>query len=269
MDIRIYADCRPNNLKVAQLQKGIVLVFNGTELIEEGAGIGVPVAIFSDETFFSSSAVVRIIDHADEKVVMKHFLMDSVSRKSWKIEAMVNNPVYNLISRFFAAIYRDYPMSRIFILPIMRLRDSVGINTRYMRTEQRGEVVMTYSVKRNGLSVKADMTKLNKKSLKRVILLNEQGSTFFRRFSDSSQSILVDDAIESWDLVKADWAYLSTIDNSLSFGLKRLPNCKLFRGRENIKGYLAWAGMEYELNPQTDFISYEVLIRVKEEYCVS
>lgn len=261
--VRIYADSRPHNLKVAHLQKGLVLVFNGRELIEEGIGLGVPVAIYSDETYFSVSAEVLITQHREERVIVKRFFMDSVSRKSWKIGAAVNNPFYKLVSSFLTSTYRNHPTSRKIILPLMKLKNSVGIKTRHVKAGSRGEVVMTYSVKRSGLSVKADLTNLDRKSLRRVMLLNEQGSAFFRRFCDSNSSILVGDAIEAWHLVKADQACLSDLNKNLSFCLKKLPNCRLFVGREDVEDYLSWAGLGYELGPQLDFLNYEVEISAR------
>jgi len=260
---RVYADSRPHNLETARLQKGLVLMFNEKEIIEEGMGFGVPVAIFSDKTYFSGSAQVSSSEDGKNKTILKHFFMDTVSRKSWKGGVYVDNPLYKLFSGSLASTYRDYPASRRVIFPLIKLRNKVGVRTHFTKVESRGEVTVTYKIKRNGLDITADLTKLNKNHCRKVLLLNEQGSTFFRKFFDSDSLSFTDEKIGAWDLIKVDWACFSNLDNTLSFCLRGLPNCRLFRGREHIRGRLAWAGMGYELSPNLDFFNYKVQIHLE------
>jgi hypothetical protein len=257
---RIYPDSRPYNLKVAQLQKGIVLVFKGKDLVEEGVGMGVPVAVYSDETYFASTAELSR-DYEGGKGVTKRFFMDSVSRKSWKINRIVNSRIYRMVSRLSAGIYRDYPFSRRVIFPLMMLRNKLRIRTTYAKASSRGEIAVTYSVEQGNLGIRANFLRLNRRSLRKIVLLNEQGASFFRRFRDSEGLDLVGDKIGAWDHVKGEWASLSDIGGGLSFRVKQLSGSRLFVGREFVKGHLAWTGMGYEVEPHLDTLSYTVQIQ--------
>jgi hypothetical protein len=258
--LRIYADSRPHNLEISQLQKGLILMLGERELIEEGVGFGVPVAMFSDKTYFSGSATVSIPSGCQKKVVVQQFYMDTVSRKIWKNKVFADNSVYQLFSRFLMGIYRKYPASRRGIFPLIKLRNRLGIQTRFTKAKHRGTITVTYKIKRNSVVIEADLTKIDKHNCTKVLLLNEQGSTFFRRFHDSNGTSLTDEKIGAWDVVDADWAWFSDINYTLGFRLQRLPPYKLMRGREYIKDRLSWAGMAYELNPHTGYFQYEVKI---------
>jgi len=243
----------------------MILLYNGIELIEEGGGFGLPVAIFSDKTFFSSSANVYINENGQSKIIVKRFFMDALSIRSWKIGFLIENSLYKLISNFFEGAYRDYSVSRKVIFPLIKLKNKIGVKTQFIKTEPRGEITIIYNVKSDGLEIRADLTKLNKTHLQKVVFLNEQGSTFFRRFFDSNNPDLIDEKIGAWELIKTDTACFTDLNNNLGFCLKKLPNCRLFAGRECITGVTDWAGIEYEVSSDVDFFNYEIQIHVKKE----
>ncbi len=49
----VHLDTKPWNMKTADLQKGLILIYNGVDVIGEGTGFGVPILKYSDETYFS------------------------------------------------------------------------------------------------------------------------------------------------------------------------------------------------------------------------
>jgi hypothetical protein len=261
--LRVYADTSPCNLEIARLQKGLVLTLDGRELIEEGVGFGVPVLVFSDRTYFSGSALVSIHVEGVDRVIVKRFVMDTISRKRWKDRFFVDNALYRLFSGSLAGVYRDHRSLGRAIFPLIKLRNVVGIRTHFTEAKPRGEVVMTYRVKRSDVSIRADMTQMNRNGCRKVLLLNEQGANFFRRFMDSSSGV-ARRRIGAWELIRADRACFSSEDGRLSFCLKRLPGSMLFAGRELIEGRLAWAGMGYELDPGTGSFDYDVEIRTSD-----
>jgi len=56
-------------METAPLHKGLVLVLDNNEVVEEGMGFGVPVVKYHDKTYFSSSADVSI----QKKPFNKHY----------------------------------------------------------------------------------------------------------------------------------------------------------------------------------------------------
>ena len=76
LTLDIYSSTKPHNLKIASLQKGLICVCYGRERIGEGAGFGFPVMVCPEETYFPSSAVIRISKTSKTTKVRKEFIMD-------------------------------------------------------------------------------------------------------------------------------------------------------------------------------------------------
>lgn len=74
LTLRAYADTRPHVGKIASLQKGLVLVQDGRELIEEGYGFGKPIVIYQGRAFSSQHATVMAF--SDEQRIVKRFNID-------------------------------------------------------------------------------------------------------------------------------------------------------------------------------------------------
>ncbi len=256
--LRVYPDTRPHNMKIAQIQKGLVMVLGEQELVEEGAGFGVPVAIFSDRTYFSSSAQVLIDESGQDRVIIKRFIMDAFSKREWRIKSIVDNRLYKSASNLLEEAYRRFPRSRKLILLLARLKNKAGIRTCFVKSHPRGEVSVTYRVKPHQLEVEADFSRLDKDGLKKTVMLNEQGSSFFERLVTSDGSDLADDAVGAWDQLSSSGASFTDLEGSLAFSLHNLPESRLFAGREYFKGSTAWSGLEYELESALEQFNYKI-----------
>jgi hypothetical protein len=166
-------------------------------------GFGFPVVIFKDKTYFAGSA--RVFINAAEKRVSKHFVMDMVSRKILGRNVRVDTfGPYQLVAKSLANRYRDTPSSRKYIVPLMVLRNLLGIQSHFMRVACRGIIRVHYRVRMGEVRIEADWTGLATKQLEMVVLMNEQGSTFFRVYRDADGLCLSDDGIGAWDPVTAD-----------------------------------------------------------------
>lgn len=74
LTLRVYSDTRPHVGKIASLQKGLVLVHHGRELIEEGYGFGVPIVIYQGRSYVSRHAAVAVMP--EERRIVKRFTID-------------------------------------------------------------------------------------------------------------------------------------------------------------------------------------------------
>jgi hypothetical protein len=76
--VRAYSGTRPYTGKVARLQKGLVLVMDDRELVEEGFGFGLPLVEVDGQAYLSRNASVE--RHGD--TVVKRYEMDTVDTPS-------------------------------------------------------------------------------------------------------------------------------------------------------------------------------------------
>jgi hypothetical protein len=93
VSVRLYQDCQPVYLETAPLQKGLVLMLNGKELVEEGIGFGVPVVKYADKTYFSGTASSWIQKEKDCCILIKAFNLDMISKKRFGANCFVNDKI--------------------------------------------------------------------------------------------------------------------------------------------------------------------------------
>jgi hypothetical protein len=77
--VRLYEDTRPHIGKIARLQKGLILVAAGEEVVEEGFGFGLPLVEVNGQTYLSRGAAVE--EQPDGRLV-KRYEMDTVDTPS-------------------------------------------------------------------------------------------------------------------------------------------------------------------------------------------
>jgi hypothetical protein len=255
VSLRIYAGTEPRNLKIADLQKGLILVVNGTEAVGEGTGFGLPVLVYSDETYFSGSSRLCVSQRGDCCVVVKEFIMDRVARNSFRNVTLENRAARSFIERL-SDLYQGHPRFRFLTLKDLTGRMSIG--KAFLKAPSKGKVTVTYTVDKSRIMVKADFKKLEKSGLQKIFMLNEQGTGFFRRYTDSLGTELRDDKIGAWDGTGGEWACLQTLRGEIGFRLWRVKNSVLRRGREFLEGSLDWVGLDYEISHKSDVFEYVI-----------
>jgi hypothetical protein len=258
LSLRLYRSNQPCCLETSALQKGLVLVYNGRELIEEGIGFGVPVIKYRDKTLFSSSAEIQASAQTPF-TVEKRFLMDTVSKKRF-FKAYVNDGLYDFVHKVFEKAYLGH--NRLYTVnnKLMELREVLRIKTEFLRVKSRGAITVKYALIENIVQVTVDFTDMEPDGCLELLMLNEQGAKNFQRYIDTDGLRLNRREIGAWDMVHAKRATLSSADGGLGFSLETIGAAGLFRGWECTKNRFAWAGLSYSIKPKTEFFYYKITL---------
>lgn len=257
LELRVYSDTRPCNGKIADLQKGLILVYKGIETVGEGTGFGVPIIVYSDETYFSGTSSVSLSQKGSLTIASKKFFMDRIARSKFGSFRLENSKTRGII-RYTSALYQRNRHLRLLILK--RLLSDMGYRTSFVKTAPIGTVITTYAIHEGRIEVKTTLSLVNKQNVQRIFVLNEQGAGFFRKSFDSDGLELFDKEIGAWDSVEAEWTSLTDPDEGIGFRLWKMKNSVLRRGRESLEGSLDWVGLDYEINPRTSVFEYEIEI---------
>lgn len=263
LSVRLYPDSRPSNLEISGLHKGLVLVADGEELVEEGAGFGVPVARYRDKTYFPGSSRIEVLS-SDTPVVRKTYHLDMVSRKSLG-GRRISDSLYRPLHAAFHAAYVSIPRFRPILNGVMRLREDAGLETSFERRKSRGEVPVTYTISPTEIAVAVDLASLETDGLVEVAVLNEQGARFCS-YSDSNGLTLQGNQIGGWDVVAASECRLCDPTKDVLFALRSVEGTCLRRGREAVRRRFSWAGLNYTLPPPLKMFRYRVILRESQRF---
>jgi len=80
LQLRLYSTTRPHLGKIAALQKGLVLVHQGRELIEEGYGFGLPIIEADGVAHISRHAATSLVQQSRGVSLVKAYQIDVVDR---------------------------------------------------------------------------------------------------------------------------------------------------------------------------------------------
>jgi hypothetical protein len=260
--LNIYSDTQPCNGLLGGISKGLVLVQNGKELIGEGSGFGVPVALYRDKTYFPGSSTLHVLRQEDCTIGVKQFTLDMLPEK-WFRKARLENKTQRRLSSQIANLYGKYEHVRhtFETLKLKNLSRSIGVHTNFVKSKPIGNVNVTYHIKPPIIHVKADFELLRKKSnLRKISLLNEQSSQYFDKYWDSNGTVLRREKIGAWERVTADWACVSHSSRGIGFRLWQVKGAVLRRGREYLTGVLDWVGLDYEVDARKTCFEYDIEI---------
>ena len=227
LTVRAYPDTRPHVGKITPLQKGLVLVQDGRELIEEGYGFGSPIVVQDGRSYLSQHAVVAA--SPDGRQVVKRFSIDT--EDTW--------------TRPFRRKYRAVePLGSIVFTYTLA-----------------GPGILDVAVDFTDLRVTPDLAYLANEQGARAFTLYSDSSGVHRYFLD------VPDTPDQWVPATAERTCFTAEARALRFCVETQPGQAKYVGRERYfqrrwSGLfsLSWAGTDIELTRPRGVYRYRVTV---------
>jgi hypothetical protein len=257
--LRFYADCRPHALQTARLHKGAIFVCNGSELVEEGLGIGVPVCRYQDGTRFPMSADTFLEDSENPKLV-KIYDMNGIASKRFRGMPIRRGSSLARILKALEKGYRGLRRLRTEATMMLDIISMLGMRNEYLESRSKGQVAVTYRLSSRGLEIEAALGELSKEGLHSIVFANEQGGRLFSEYEDSTGKRLHDTQIEAWRTVGAEWASLHSRAFNVGFRLNRPSRWLMARGREVVRDRFSWSGLDLFCGELPQTLEYSVEI---------
>jgi len=258
VSLRVYADSRPHMLQTAKLQKGVVLVYNGTELVGEGLGIGVPVCRYQDGTRFSMSAETFIDNSAVHPKIVKTYDMNGIAAKRFREVSIRRGRYLAHLLRLLEKAYRKFRRFTVGAGLVLELLSFLGMRNEYVKSHSKGRIIVTYRPNGAGLHIEADLGELTADGLQSVIFANEQSGRLFNEYADSSGARLQGTEIEPWWITRAEWASLHCRELGLGLRLHRPNGWRIVRGREVVEERISWSGLDLVYGGVPKTLEYRV-----------
>lgn len=230
----------------------------GRELAEEGIGFGVPILKFGEEAIFPGSWNAIIKRQADGTTIRADYLMNLKALTARRGRPIKNRSFYRA-KEAISRLHRDHPSFRRGLNTASELcRRMFYLEDLLVDVPPVASIRAFYRISKCEILVQLQFSP--REGCSEVIVMNEQGASYFHRYRDSNGQELQGDAIGSWDEICAEEATFVDLMDGAAFTLRKSNGARMFRGRELVPGRLAWAGLAYVLPPETESFVYSVRI---------
>jgi hypothetical protein len=248
----------------ARLQKGLILLDDGLELVEEAVGFGVPILKRGLQSIFPSDVVLSSRTTDSSLEVTANFKMDLEERIARPGSRTEKSRLIYAIKNRLADLIRRVPVLRSPLTALSNiLRTTLGWETIYDHAGFSTTIQLHYSIQPQTGNIKVEVRPPDAQlsDITEVVIMNEQGGNYFDHYQDSSGLSLHGSEIGCWDEVTAKEASFISSAHKLAFALKQVNGATLYRGRELVGTRLAWSGFGYSFPPANGRFNFELNIK--------
>jgi hypothetical protein len=234
------------------LDRGVLVFFDGENLVQEGMGLGTVALRSKNLTYFSRSSRIKKISKNE---YTKVFHIDTIM--TWKLFNKRSILLTKILEEFGNFYKREGSSTQDILLNIgIWSRKLLGIKSEMANCRKLGIVIFNYKFLKNQVKVSVDFSqilKANSENLKFLCILNELGGDYFNSIKIGNNILA---APSGWNEIKNSNSLnkikLYSKELKLDFGIEVLRNTSNFKinhffGRENVANY-CWAGFIMEIN---------------------
>jgi hypothetical protein len=266
LSFHLYETPEPRHGKSSLVQKGLVpsLRGGGSDLCEEGLGVGVPILQYRRDFYFPGSSKISNPSEGLSVGWSKRFVFNLIERRqrlhrqvgalSWVLPRILNWIYKSRSGRWLLRLTPliKTPLSLAFAWEqapptFFKVHPRGNAHTQYIQKTHGGKVFVTLDLNPQ------------REGLQHIYICNELGGTLFTEYYDSEGVRLVGEDISPWAQVSGRWAIFGSKQLNLGFRVDFPKQGVVFRGREVIPAqHVFWSGIIFRLSPATTRVSYQV-----------
>jgi hypothetical protein len=241
----------------AGLQRGLLIDFAESCLVQEGMGLGAPAIKTKTGTYFSTTSILTNIS---PNVYIKEFTIDS--ELLWKIfgSDSEQKETPRLLTTFINKLNDLYKKAPYIQKSLLKLgivsRDFFCAKSRPTKIGSLGKIRFKYKILKNSVHIWVDVSdimNMNGERISKICILNELGGDFFDARKLNSH---IFKPPAGWvKIEEVNPPILHSKELGIDFSLKIInntPNLKyeLVYGREKISNF-CWAGFDIEIDAKS------------------
>ena len=247
-----------------RIQKGLVLLYDGQALCEEGVGFGVPILKRGLQTIFPGEVELFPQESSLPRKVSARYKLNLEEKITKTGSGTINNRLVYASKNSMAAVIRQLPFLRKLLTHTSNLmRSTLAWETTYEPADFSTYLLLTYTVdaQTGRIKIELDGPDPHPTGISEVVVMNEQGAHHFDQYQDTDGNSKLGSEIGCWDPVLADEASFISRKHQISFSLRQVNGARLYRGRELIATRLAWSGFGYSFSPRLDHFGYDIMVK--------
>lgn len=258
----------PQQGKSSPIQKGLLPRLQGkaVDLCGEGLGFGTPILQYRRDFYFPGSATVNQEEKNEEKHWTKVFRFNLIERKqqdslpqiatfSWVLPRL-HNRIYKVqTGRQLLKL-----VTRLTQWGYQRGEKQFALQL-FIPVKSRGESHSRFSVMKDKrtLDVEISFDTIVRNNLQTIFIANELGGHHFTQYYDGSGINLVENQIEPWAKIKAQWAVFYAPQFDFGFRVNIPEGIDAYRGREVFEDpAIYWSGIILQLPKSTTTCRYQI-----------